>query len=81
MKNSYRFYQNTDCEYFPCHKTADTEKFSCMFFYCPLYHKADCPGNPDYLPNGIKDCTNCTLPHYNYDAVIDALRKQMHTDA
>ncbi len=32
---------------------------------------------PEKLPNGIKDCTNCTFPHYNYDAVIEILRKDM----
>ena len=74
MKNSYKFYQNTDCEYFPCHKIADTEKFNCLFCYCPLYHKADCPGNPENLPNGIKDCTNCILPHRDYDAIIEELK-------
>ncbi|MBQ4430118.1 MAG: Lar family restriction alleviation protein, partial [Synergistaceae bacterium] len=34
-RNSYRFYQNTDCEYYPCHQVADTENFSCLFCYCP----------------------------------------------
>ena len=74
-KNSYRFYQNTDCEYFPCHKTADTENFSCLFCYCPLYHMAGCPGNPEILPNGIKNCTNCTLPHMSYDTIITTLKE------
>ena len=75
--NSYKFYSNTDCEYFPCHKVADPEKFNCLFCYCPLYNNAECGGNFTMLPNGIKDCTNCTLPHYNYQAIIDALRKEM----
>lgn len=26
------------------------------------------------LPNSIKDCTNCSLPHDNYDAVIEELK-------
>ena len=25
----YAFFQNTDCEYFPCHKTAHPERFNC----------------------------------------------------
>ena len=33
----YAFYQNTQCEYFPCHKTAHPEDFNCLFCYCPLY--------------------------------------------
>ena len=77
MKNSTSFFRNTECEYFPCHKTDDTENFNCLFCYCPLYHMADCPGTPKKLPNDIKDCTHCTFPHYNYDAVIDALRKEV----
>ena len=77
MKNSSSFFRNTDCEYFPCHKTDNPENFSCMFCYCPLYHMTECPGNPEILPNGIKDCMNCTLPHYNYYAVINELRKQV----
>ena len=75
--NSSRFYRNTDCEYFPCHKTADTENFNCLFCYCPLYPMENCPGNSEYLPNGLKDCTNCTLPHTDYDAIITTLRKGM----
>ena len=37
---------------------------------------ANCSGTPETLPNGIKDCTNCTLPHTNYEAVIDKLKKE-----
>ena len=77
MKNSTCFFRNIDCEYFPCHKVADTKNFNCMFCYCPLYHKADCGGNFSVLPNGIKDCTDCTRPHYNYEAIIDELRKDV----
>ena len=33
----YAFFQNTDCEYFPCHKTAHPERFNCLFCYCPLH--------------------------------------------
>ena len=73
MKNSSRFFRNSDCEYFPCHKVADTENFNCLFCYCPLYHMKHCPGNHEFIPNGLKDCTNCTLPHTDYDAVIKVL--------
>lgn len=74
MKNSYRFFQNTDCEYFPCHKVDSTENFSCLFCYCPLYHMAECPGTSETLANGLKDCTNCTLPHTDYEAIIEELK-------
>lgn len=70
---SYRFFNNNKCEYFPCHKTNDPENFNCLFCYCPLYALKDkCGGNFRYTEKGIKDCTNCTLPHKrdNYDYII-----------
>ena len=72
--NSSRFYRNADCEYYPCHKVADTENFNCLFCFCPLYSMVNCPGTPEYLPNGLKDCTNCLLPHYDYERVIEELK-------
>ena len=64
MKNNYSFFQNTDCEYFPCHKVSDTGSFNCLFCYCPLYALGkNCGGNFSYTENGIKDCTNCLIPH------------------
>lgn len=68
---SYRFFQNRACEYFPCHPISDTEReaFNCLFCYCPLYPFPDCGGRVGVLPNGIKDCTNCTLPHYDYELI------------
>ena len=78
MKNSTCFFRNTDCAYFPCHKVNDTENFNCLFCFCPLYHMPDCGGNHETLPNGIKDCTNCTYPHENYEGVIRALRKEIN---
>ncbi|MGM9535490.1 MAG: cysteine-rich small domain-containing protein [Intestinibacter sp.] len=73
MKLSYKFFNNNKCEYFPCHKTNDPENFNCLFCYCPLYALKDkCGGNFRYTKKGIKDCTNCTLPHKrdNYDYII-----------
>ncbi|MGN1033041.1 MAG: cysteine-rich small domain-containing protein [Intestinibacter sp.] len=70
---SYKFFNNNKCEYFPCHKTNDPENFNCLFCYCPLYALKDkCGGNFKYTEKGIKDCTNCSLPHKrdNYDYVI-----------
>ena len=32
--------------------------------YCPLYALGEnCGGNYKYLENGIKDCSNCLVPH------------------
>lgn len=78
MKNSYRFFVNIDCEYYPCHKN-DSENFNCMFCYCPLYSMGDkCGGNFRILPNGIKDCSDCTIPHSEngYDYVMNKLKEK-----
>ena len=70
------FVQNRACEYFPCHKTNDPEHFNCLFCYCPLYRMEDCDGNPTYLANGIKDCSNCTVPHFHYDHILKKLMEK-----
>ena len=60
----YSFFQNTECEYFPCHRIADPVRFSCLFCYCPLYMLGPhCGGNFLYTEKGIKDCTDCLIPH------------------
>ena len=45
--NSDSFINNTDCKYFPCHKTAHPEDFN----------------NFTYTERGIKNCTDCMVPH------------------
>lgn len=70
----YAFYQNKQCEYFPCHKGIDENTFNCLFCYCPLYMLGkDCGGNFQYTEQGVKDCTGCTFPHiqYHYGKVIE----------
>lgn len=76
MKNSYKFFQNKECEWFPCHSTRQIENFSCLMCFCPLYNFADCGGNYKLLKNGVKDCSNCTIPHYNYDYIIKKLSEK-----
>jgi len=69
----YDFFQNRECEYFPCHKGANTENFSCLFCYCPLYALGEkCGGNFTYTEKGVKDCSACMLPHKreNYEKVL-----------
>jgi Zn-finger protein len=73
---SYKFFQNKTCEYFACHKTENIENFNCLFCFCPLYTIKNCGGNFKILKNGIKDCTNCLIPHYNYDYVIDKIKSE-----
>ena len=72
----YKFFQNKDCEYFPCHEGVSCEQFSCLFCYCPLYALGDrCGGSFTYLENGIKDCSRCTKPHRrdNYDRIMEKM--------
>ena len=73
---NYDFFQNRSCEYFPCHKGADSDNFNCLFCYCPLYPLGDrCGGNFRYTENGVKDCSNCLYPHrrQNYSGVMDKM--------
>ena len=69
---SYRFFQNRECEHFPCHEGGKEEKFNCLFCFCPLYALGeDCGGRFSYLENGIKDCSACGFPHApeSYDLI------------
>ncbi|MCJ2166288.1 cysteine-rich small domain-containing protein [Pseudodesulfovibrio sp. S3-i] len=76
MKNSFRFFSNADCEYFPCHETRRPEKFNCLFCYCPLYFFEECGGNYRVLESGVKDCTACLIPHTpeGYDHIVGRLK-------
>ena len=73
---NYDYFQNSECEYFPCHKCIDTENFSCLFCYCPLYALGNkCGGNFSYTKEGIKDCSGCLIPHRreNYEKVMEKM--------
>ncbi len=62
--NKNAFFQNTDCEYFPCHSGVCLDDFNCMFCYCPLYVLGDeCGGKYKILQSGVKDCSDCVLCH------------------
>ena len=72
MSEHYKFFQNRECEYFPCHKTNDPEHFNCLFCFCPLYALGErCGGGLQYTESGIKDCSACLFPHRpeNYDPI------------
>lgn len=76
MKNSYKYFKNFSCEYFPCHKCDDSADFNCLFCFCPLYSLGNsCGGDFIYLENGTKDCSECLIPHRgcNYDFIIQKL--------
>ena len=70
---NYKFFQHRKCEFFPCHKTEDEENFNCLFCYCPLYALGEnCGGNFKYTEDGIKDCSDCLVPHRrkNYEYIM-----------
>lgn len=77
MKNGFSFFRNVECEYFPCHKVDNSDNFNCLFCYCPLYLVENCGGNFSFTDKGVKDCSNCTVPHKaeNYKFIIDKLKK------
>lgn len=73
---SYDFFQNAECEYFPCHEGIEKERFSCLFCYCPLYALGEnCGGNFVYTEQGIKDCSKCLRPHCreNYQKMMEKM--------
>lgn len=76
--DNYKFFQHIKCEYFPCHKTQKPEDFNCLFCYCPLYALGkDCGGNFTYTKKGIKDCSDCLLPHRreNYELIMTKMEQ------
>ena len=79
----YAFFCNRECEYFPCHAGIAPEDFNCLFCYCPLYALGTaCGGNFALLPNGVKDCSACALPHRReqYDQIVEKLAHTQKTD-
>ncbi len=75
MTENYKFVQNLKCEYFPCHKTGNPEAFNCLFCYCPLYMLKDNCGGKFKYTNGVKDCSDCKIPHSSgaYDYIMSKM--------
>lgn len=83
---NFKFFSNKECEFFPCHKVKEPDQFNCLFCYCPLYALGDaCGGNFVYTERGIKDCTNCMIPHQpggyeyvteNFSKIVDLIKKE-----
>ena len=72
VRENHRFFQNTACKYFPCHKEPEQKDFNCLFCYCPLYFLGPaCGGNFKYTEKGVKSCLACSYPHKaeNYDEI------------
>ena len=63
-ESHFSYFQNSQCEFFPCHETEHPENFNCLFCYCPLYALGKkCGGNFKYIAGGVKDCSECLVPH------------------
>ena len=70
---SYRFFQNRDCAYFPCHEGIVADEFNCLFCFCPLYALGRACGGDCRYDEGRKDCSACTFPHRreSYDRIVE----------
>ena len=80
----FAFYTNKECEYYPCHPVPEGTEFNCLFCYCPLYMLGrKCGGNFTYLESGVKDCSECLVPHRreNYGFIADSFQKIAGRDA
>ena len=76
MGNSYKYFENRECQYYPCHE--GEQNLNCLFCYCPFYSFEGCPGEYNYIEtNGkkVKDCMKCTFPHEakNYETIISLM--------
>lgn len=67
---SYKKFSNFRCEYYPCH---DSGNINCLFCFCPLHAYKNCGGQFLILKSGIKDCSNCLVPHSDqgYEYIIN----------
>ena len=77
-ENSYKFFCNAECEYYPCHKIPEGYEggFNCLFCFCPLHRFGpDCGGNFNYDQEYVKDCSACFIPHTEkgYDYITKKL--------
>ncbi|MDR1867012.1 MAG: cysteine-rich small domain-containing protein [Treponema sp.] len=72
MNHNSTFFENKDCEYYPCHK--GLTEINCLFCFCPLYYDQKCCGTP--LFTAVKDCSDCIFPHKreHYTALINILK-------
>ena len=81
MKNSYKFFTNHECRYFPCHTGLDGGGFNCLFCYCPLYFLDDkCGGHFKYSgAKRVKNCADCNLPHSPeyYETILSKIKEAL----
>ncbi len=83
-KNSYRFFENKECMYYPCHAGMEGKSLNCLFCYCPMHPYPDCLGKPVFRENKngriFKDCTGCVFPHdpQNYETILAFLKEKLY---
>ena len=73
----FAFYTNKECEYYPCHPVPEGTEFNCpVLALSPLYVGRKW-GNFTYLESGVKDCSECLVPHRreNYGFIADSFQK------
>ena len=78
MKNSYKFFENIECKYYPCHE--EIKEINCLFCYCPFYLFNHCPGTFTKNKEGIKDCSSCIFPHRpeNFDKMMEFIKYKIN---
>lgn len=75
-ENSYKYFENRDCRYYPCHRS---DHINCLFCYCPLYREETCPGTYKWIETKdgrkVKSCIDCIWPHMqkNYEKIMNIL--------
>ncbi len=69
---SHKHFSNKECEFYPCKNT----DLNCLFCFCPIYHHDDCGGEYSFTAEGIKDCSECLLPHQKdgYEYIMDFIK-------
>lgn len=71
-RNSYKFFENRSCRFYPCHK--GLKELNCLYCFCPIFPQRK--NNAVCLVCG--PCENCTFPHKakNYSRIIKMLKKE-----
>ena len=72
MENSYRYFENRACKYYPCHEV-ENDEMNCLFCFCPLYEREHCPGNPEYINSKGRVIKSC-------DIIMQFLKKKAETE-
>ena len=63
VKATNDLWQEDDSICHKCHTTGNSP-LNCLLCFCPRYDMGiECGGNFTIFENGVKDCSNCTIPH------------------